>query len=102
MRPEPENRPVHSCLPAAGQAYGRPPDRSDRPMKAHVTSHFTAAIARRGRATMDEHRRAHRVERSPEDRKGERRLGRLEFLLLALIALGVGITIAMAVFDPGA
>ena len=46
--------------------------------------------------------RAPRVDRSPEDRKAERRLGRLEFLLLALIALGVGITIAMAVIDPGA
>jgi hypothetical protein len=29
-------------------------------------------------------------------------LGRLEFLLLALIALGVGITTVMAVIDPGA
>jgi hypothetical protein len=29
-----------------------------------------------------------------------RRLGRVEYLLLALIALGVAITIAMAVVDP--
>jgi hypothetical protein len=42
-----------------------------------------------------------RLDRSPEVRKAEHRLGRLEFLLLALIALGVGVTIAMAVIDPG-
>jgi hypothetical protein len=34
------------------------------------------------------------------DRKSQRRLGSLEFVLLALIAVGVGITIAMAVIDP--
>lgn len=36
----------------------------------------------------------------PEDQAASRRLGRLEYLLLALIALGVAITIAMAVVDP--
>jgi hypothetical protein len=50
---------------------------------------------------MDESRRAPRLDRSQEDRKARRRLGRLEVLLLALIALGVGITTVMAVIDPG-
>lgn len=34
------------------------------------------------------------------DQATRRRLGRVEFLLLALIALGVAITIAMALVDP--
>lgn len=34
------------------------------------------------------------------DQATGRRLGRLEYLLLALIALGVAITIAMTVIDP--
>jgi hypothetical protein len=34
------------------------------------------------------------------DRATRRRLGRVEYLLLTLIALGVAITIAMAVVDP--
>jgi hypothetical protein len=42
------------------------------------------------------------VDRSRAERKAKRRLGPLELLLLALIALGVGITIAMAVIDPAA
>ncbi|MGN6871570.1 MAG: hypothetical protein ACTHMY_24510 [Solirubrobacteraceae bacterium] len=33
-------------------------------------------------------------------RATRRRFGRVEYLLLALIALGVAITIAMAVVDP--
>ncbi|HET6865738.1 MAG TPA: hypothetical protein VFH80_07435 [Solirubrobacteraceae bacterium] len=36
------------------------------------------------------------------DRKATRRLGAVEYFLLALIAAGVGITIAMAVIDPAA
>lgn len=36
------------------------------------------------------------------DQATGRRLGRLEYLLLALIALGVAITIAMAVVNPSA
>ena len=34
------------------------------------------------------------------DRTSGRRLGRLEYLLLALIALGVAVTLVMAVVDP--
>jgi hypothetical protein len=34
------------------------------------------------------------------DRKARRRLGSLEYLLLALIAVGVAITIAMFIVDP--
>jgi hypothetical protein len=37
-----------------------------------------------------------------KDRKAQRRLGRVEYFLLALIAAGIGITIAMAIFDPAA
>ena len=32
----------------------------------------------------------------------KQRLGPLEYVLIALIALGVGITIAMAIIDPAA
>jgi hypothetical protein len=46
--------------------------------------------------------RAQWVARSPEDRREEPRHWRLEYFLLALIALGVSITIAMAIIDPGA
>jgi hypothetical protein len=54
--------------------------------------------------------RSARVRRRPRDggrrarpssgRPTRRRLGPLEYMLLALIALGVAITIAMAVIDP--
>jgi starvation-inducible DNA-binding protein len=85
IRPQAANGDdVHPCSPDACQAHGRPPDQTDPPIKGHGTSHFTAAI-----------------DRSPEDSKAERRLGGLDLLLLALIALGVGITIAMAIIDPG-
>jgi hypothetical protein len=43
-----------------------------------------------------------RLARFFADRKAERRLGPLEYVLLALIGLGIGITIAMAVIDPPA
>jgi hypothetical protein len=43
-----------------------------------------------------------RLPRHSRHRIGPRRLGLLEFLLLALIALSVAITIAMAVIDPSA
>jgi hypothetical protein len=36
------------------------------------------------------------------DRRTHRRLGPMEYVLLALIALGVAITIAMAIIDPAA
>lgn len=38
--------------------------------------------------------------RESADRTSGRRLGRLEYLLLALIALGVAVTLVMAVVDP--
>jgi hypothetical protein len=38
--------------------------------------------------------------RESADRTSGRRLGRLEYVLLALIALGVAVTLAMAVVDP--
>ena len=41
-----------------------------------------------------------RLARVFTDPKAERRLGALEYVLLALICLGVGITLAMAVIDP--
>lgn len=49
------------------------------------------------------HRRRHGARRRAhpsQDRPTRRRLGRMEYMLLALIALGVAITIAMAIIDP--
>jgi hypothetical protein len=46
--------------------------------------------------------RRRRVAGLRANREPERRLGPLEFLLLGLVALGVAITIAMAVIDPPA
>jgi hypothetical protein len=81
MVSEPDDQPVHSRLPSARQAQDSPPDQS-------------------ARARSDTRR--WRVRRSPAHRKAEHRLGWLEVLLLALIALGVAITGAMAVIDPAA
>jgi hypothetical protein len=108
MESEPEDRPAHSCLPPARQAQGRPPDRSVPPLNDDGAPHVTPAMDRRDRAAIDGHRRARsryrrwHVGPSPADRNAQRRLGLLEVLLLALIALGVAITIAMAVIDPAA
>jgi hypothetical protein len=43
-----------------------------------------------------------RLARFFTDRSAERRFGALEYLLLALIGLGIAVTIAMAVIDPSA
>ena len=66
---------MQSYLPPTGHAQGISPGESDG------RSHVTPAIDRR---------------------PAESRPGRLEFLLLALVAVGVAITIAMAVVDPAA
>jgi hypothetical protein len=55
---------------------------------------------------MAEHRRIasrrppRRLRRSSADQKASRNLGTLEYLLLALVLLGVAITIAMFIVDP--
>ena len=85
MGPEAEDRPVHSYLPPPRHAEGTSPGESDPLLKGEGTSHVTPAI-----------------HPSPAESEAESRLGRLEFLLLALVAVGVAITIAMAVVDPAA
>jgi hypothetical protein len=66
-------------------AQGNSPGESDPLRKGDGTSHVTRA-----------------TDRPPAQSKAESRPGRLEFLLLALVAVGVAITIAMAVIDPAA
>lgn len=73
MGPQPEDRLVHSYSPRPRHARGESPGESEPLLKGDGTS-----------------------------RNAESRLGRLEFLLLALVAVGVAITIAMAVVDPAA
>jgi hypothetical protein len=44
----------------------------------------------------------HELPRQPVHRRPGRRLGPLEYALIALVAVGIVITVAMAVFDPPA
>jgi hypothetical protein len=70
-------------FPGSSDSQDSSPDESDPRLEADDTSHVTPEI-----------------DRSPPESKTESRLGRLDFLLLALVAVGVAITIAMAVVDP--
>jgi hypothetical protein len=108
MRPEAEDRQAGSWLPPAPQAPGRPHHQSDPDLEGDAGSHVTPDTDRRHRAATREPRHARSrnprwiVDRSSADPKAKRGLGLLEILLLALVALGVAITIAMAVIDPAA
>jgi hypothetical protein len=106
MRPEPEERPFDSLLPPVRQDQVNPPDQSDLGLEGGSAPQTAAPMDRRDRAVQEEHRRPPcgnprwRVRRSSADRKAWRRLGPLEYLLFALIALSVAITMEMAIFNP--
>ncbi|HKO26565.1 MAG TPA: hypothetical protein VJU80_03840 [Solirubrobacteraceae bacterium] len=74
---------MHSYVSPPRHAQGSSPGESDPALKGDDTSHVTPPI-----------------DRSPAESKAASRPGRLEFLLLALVAVGVAITIAMALVDP--
>lgn len=74
---------MHSCLSPRRHAQGTSPSESDPVLKGDGTSHVTSPI-----------------DRSQAQSKAANRPGRLEFLLLALVAVGVAITIVMALVDP--
>ena len=105
MRPEPQERPVRSLLPPVSH-QANPPDQCDLRPEGGGPPHTAAPMDRRNRAATEEHRRTPsrnpqwRVGRSSADRKGWRRLGPLDYLLLFLVALSVAITIEMAIFNP--
>jgi hypothetical protein len=102
MRSESEERPLNSSVRPRPQGQAdtpgptdRSPERDTAPERDTTPERDTAPIDRRDRAATPWH-----LGRSSADRKARPRLGSLEYLLLALTALGVAITIAMFIVDP--
>lgn len=106
MTPAPDDLPLHSPLRLVSRDRAKPPDQTHPAPTGPGTPHGLAATDRRDRAATEERRptpspnRRRRLGRSPGDRTVEHRLGPVEYLLVALIVLGVAITIAVFIVNP--
>lgn len=106
MRPEAQERRLHSPSRPAPREQASAPDHADPRPERGCPPQAAAAIGRQGRAAVEERRRTPPLERQWSLRRSSakwqarRRLGPLEYLLLALIVLGVAITIAMFIVEP--
>jgi hypothetical protein len=104
MSPEPEER-LRSTARHARTATVEVGQR-DRRRRADAGTAVAAATDRKAQRTDEEQRhgwarlRPRRGGRSSAIHTTARRLGSFEYLLLALIVIGVAITIAMAIVDP--
>ena len=104
MSPQPEER-LRSTARHARNATVEVGQR-DRRRRGHAGTGAAAASERKAQGDDEEQRRRwarfrpRRRGRSAAIHTTARRLGSLEYLLLALIVIGVAITIAMAIVDP--
>jgi hypothetical protein len=103
MSPEPEER-LRSTARHARNATVEVAQR-DRPRAGGAGTAAAATTDRKAQGDEEQRRgwargRLRRGGLSSANRTTARRLGSLEYLLLALIVIGVAITIAMAVVDP--